>query len=285
MIERGKQRFLSMVRGGVCLTVLCGAAPCLASDLRIEVAEEGWGDASVADVKAVLVCAAEPLWKAAGSPQLPIIRVEASGGPIVLFRRDDDGAIRVRLAVQGRHWAQIAYQFSHEMGHILCGFDEDPDPHHWLEETLCEAASLLVLRKMARRWKQDPPYPNWTSYAPHLEQYVQKLIERGALPEGETIDGWYKKHRVEVKSTPVKRERLLVIAVAWLPLLEKEPQAWRAVRYLNHGVPEPEESLARALRRWKSNCPEQDRVQVDRLAQMLGINIKQDLIAVEDVVD
>ena len=130
--------------------LLGGASPALAADLRIELAQEGWGDATQADVHAVLVSAAEPLWKAAGSPSLPRIRVEPTGGPIVLHRRAADGSIRVRLAVQGRRWAQMAYQFGHEMAHILCGFDEDPDSHHWLEEAACEAASIYTLRKMAK---------------------------------------------------------------------------------------------------------------------------------------
>ena len=285
MIAGPRQRLLSVACGVIFLTLLGGTTPSLAADLRIEVAEEGWGSATRADVNAVLVSAAKPLWKAAGSPQLPLIRIDPSGGPIVLHRRDPDGAIRVRLAVQGRRWAQMAYQFGHEMSHILCGFDEDPDPHHWLEEAACEAASLFTLRKMAKNWKRDPPYANWISYSEHLEAYAQKLIDKGALPEGATVESYYRQHRVAVESSPVKRDKLLVIAVGWLHLMEQDPGVWRALRYLNQGVPESDELIGDALRRWKTNCPGELREQVDRVAEMLGVAIDDDSGEVEDVED
>ncbi len=273
MIAGPRQPLRFVACGVIFLTLLVGATPSLPTDLRIEVAEEGWGDASVADVEAVLRSAAHQLSSAAGSPQLPVLRVEASGGPIVLHRRDPDGAIRVRLAVQGRRWAQMSYQFGHEMGHILCAFDEDPDPHHWLEEAACEAASLFTLRKMARKWKRDPPYANWSSYSEHLEEYAQKLIDKGALPEGATIESYYRQHRVAVESSPLKRDKLLVIAVGWLHRMEQDPEVWRALRHLNKGVPESGELIDAALRRWKTNCPGELREQVDRVAEMLGVAI------------
>ncbi|HIG06239.1 MAG TPA: hypothetical protein EYQ08_11020 [Planctomycetes bacterium] len=257
---------------GILFWVLLGSAsPVVAADLRIELVEEGWGNATLVDVHAVLLSAAEPLWQAAGSPQLPLIRVEPSGGPIVLHRRGPDGAIRVRLAVQGRRWAQMAYQFGHEMGHILCGFDEDPDPHHWLEEAVCEAASIFTLRQMAKRWKDHPPHPNWSSYAAHLQQYADDLIEKGTLEKGIRFKKWRLEHQSQLQQNPQDRDLLRVVAVQWLPLLEKYPATWRALRFLNHGVPEPEEKLSKALQRWELSCPEGDRIQVSRVRKMLGV--------------
>ena len=42
-------------------------------------------------------------------------------------------------------------------------------PRHansWLEESLCETASLFTLRAMSRSWSIAPPYPAWKNYAP-----------------------------------------------------------------------------------------------------------------------
>lgn len=265
---RGRQRFPAMLRVAVCWSVLLGSIPCLASDLSIQPVREGWENASLKDVEAVLVSAAEPLWKAAGSPALPVIRVEATGGPMVLHRRDADGAIRVRLAAQGRHWSQLAYQFSHEFAHILCGFDPAHQSHLWLEEAACEAASLFALRHMAKSWSQDKD-STWASYAPHLKSYSDALIEESALKSPDNFRSWYGRHKERVQENPDDRKLLRVISLEWLRLLEEDPRGWRALRYLNQGDHLAGESLTDAFRRWRKHCPEKDRQQVDRIMRLL----------------
>jgi len=268
MIAQARHWFLSVVCGSVILTLFGGASASVLADLRIEVGVEGWESASHADVKAVLISTAQPLWKAAGSPQLPVIRVEPSGGPIVLHRRDADGAIRVRLAAQGRHWSQLAYQFSHEFAHILCGFDPAHQSHLWLEEAACEAASLFALRHMAKSWSQDKD-STWASYAPHLKSYSDALIEESALKSPDNFRSWYGRHKERVQENPDDRKLLRVISLEWLRLLEEDPRGWRALRYLNQGDHLADESLTDAFRRWRKHCPEKDRQQVDRIMRLL----------------
>jgi hypothetical protein len=67
--------------------------------------------------------------------------------------------------------------------------------------------------------------------------------------------------------------------------MEQDPGVWRALRYLNQGVPESRELIDDALRRWKSNCPGELREQVDRVAEMLGVAIEGDDGKVEGVDD
>ncbi|MEC9477305.1 MAG: hypothetical protein VX764_09725 [Planctomycetota bacterium] len=271
MIAQTRQRVLSVVCGIVFLMLLGGASPSIEADLRFEVGEEGWGSASHADVKAVLVSAAQALWKEAGSPKLPVIRVEPSGGPIVLHRRDADGAIRVRLAVEDRRWSQLAYQFSHEFAHILCGFDQAHPSQLWLEEAACEAASLFSLRRMAKSWSQKTD-SSWSSYAPHLKSYSDDLIEkiRAELPSD--FKAWFRSHQQRLQSHPDDRKQLRVVSLVWLELLEEDPRGWRALRYLNRGDRSADEDLPQLFRRWRKNCPKQDREQVDRVKELfIGI--------------
>ena len=257
----------------VCLWVLLCSAHGIASDLIIEPVGENWKPASITDVKAVLLSSAKPLWKAAGSPEFPVIRVEPSGGPIVLHRRDPDGAIRVRLAVQGRRWAQMAYQFGHEMGHILCRFDEDPDPHHWLEEAACEAISLLTLRKMARHWLEEPPYPNWKPYAEHLQSYAVGVISSASLAETTSFSEWFAENREKLQQQPLPRDLIRVVAVEWLKLMEKQPHALLALTSLNKGTPRAQESLGDALERWRGHCSKQEAKHVTDVARLLGVQL------------
>src|SRR5581483_6466190 len=110
---------------------------------QLRVAKEGWGDASAPDVEAVLRSASEALLPLFPGLRLPTLEVSRSkGDPITLFERGPAGEIRIRLDVEGPYWARFAFQFSHELGHVLCGFEEYPNPNLWFEETICEVASL-----------------------------------------------------------------------------------------------------------------------------------------------
>src|SRR5262245_35006495 len=155
--------------------------------LAIRVASEGWGDAGRADITKVLQSAGSSLAACVPDRQFPPIDVSRSTTtPITLFKRGPAGEIRVKLNVEGTYWAQFAFQFGHEMGHIVCGFEEYPNPNLWFEETLCEAASLFVLGRMAESWKTRPPYPHWKDYSGALQKYRDERMEKAKLPEGET---------------------------------------------------------------------------------------------------
>src|SRR5439155_16401228 len=120
----------------------------------IRVARDGWGDADPGDITKVLESAGEALrvrFPGRAFPPIEVSRSEA--GPITLYKRGPRGEIRVRLDVEGRQWAQFSFQFGHEVCHILCGNVEFENPNLWFEETLCEAASLHVLGRMAESWK------------------------------------------------------------------------------------------------------------------------------------
>src|SRR5579862_1995209 len=148
--------------------------------LEIRVAKEGWGEAPAPDVEAVLRSASETLLPRFPGLRLPVIEVSRSqGDPITLFERGPAGEIRVRLDVEGFLWARFAFQFSHELGHVLCGFEEYPNPNLWFEETICEVASLYALGRMAEVWSRRPPYENWKSYAPQLKKYRDERIATG----------------------------------------------------------------------------------------------------------
>src|SRR5690606_30807705 len=144
--------------------------------------------------------------------------VRGGSGPIVLYQRAEDGGYQVRLSARDTYWAQYAFQFAHEVGHILCGYDTVQSGNHFLEETICETASLFALRQMARTWRDAPPYPNWASYARHLHQYAQDRMTSASLPEGTTLAEWYTQHAAHLRENATDREKNLLIASAVLPL-------------------------------------------------------------------
>ncbi len=97
------------------------------------------------------------------NPQCPAIPLAGRVAPVI-------------LCVSGCLWSKLAYQFGHELGHVVAnnwgGRANTLPPSHWLEEVLVEAFGLAGMLAMARRWSVDAPYPNWVGYAPSLGRYA-----------------------------------------------------------------------------------------------------------------
>ncbi|MDH3585413.1 MAG: hypothetical protein OER86_14515, partial [Phycisphaerae bacterium] len=188
----------------------------------IRPAAKGW-KASGADVQKVLDSTAAQLWPYFPGRQLKPILVEARGGPIVLYDRGPAGEYRVRLNTGETYWAQYAFQFAHEFCHILCNYDQDPRRNKWFEESICELASLFVLRRLSHAWKKNPPYPHWRSFAPAFDKYARNRMNQGTLPADRSLAQWYREHVQTLEKKSTQRALNQVVAVALLPMFEKDP--------------------------------------------------------------
>lgn len=242
--------------------------------VTIRVEEEGFG-VSAADIGAVCGSVAGRL--TAGWPDAPAVKVVVVHGgpfPLTVFGRNERGEVVVRLATGGTYWSQYAYQFSHELCHVLSGCEDDFKGNLWFEESLCEAASLYCLRRMSEEWRTRPPYPNWRDYAPALADYARDLIDRRALlPElrKEGLPAFYRRHRARLASEPCDRELNGAIAVVLLELLEAEPHAWQAIRWLNPSPSPDGETFQAYLRKWHDAAPRTHRPFIARLADRFGV--------------
>ena len=143
-------------------------------DIRVQV--NGFGAASSEDITVLLQSAAFELWRHCPRTQLGGINVYyRSDHPQTDFKRTPSGRIAIGLSARDTHWAQYSFQFAHELCHTLANFSNNtrlvrypPQANFWLEESLCETASLFTLRAMSRSWRTAPPYPAWRDYAPWL---------------------------------------------------------------------------------------------------------------------
>jgi hypothetical protein len=168
----------------------------------------------------------------------------------------------------------MAYQFAHEFCHILCRFDDKHAPTKWFEESLCETASLFALRRMAKTWQTDPPYPNWRSYAPHLADYAAKRLDSAKLPEGKTFAQWYQENAEALRANATDRARNQIVAGVLLPLLEAQPQAWESVSYLNTEVFPGPYTWPDHLKAWHRHCPQAQKAFVSKVAQAFEIRLE-----------
>ena len=255
----------------------------LRARLRLRIEPDGF-DASEADIRAVIESAAGELLRLAGEEPLePIVVERGRGGPITLFDRNAQGEIVVRLDTSGTYWCQYAYQFSHELAHVLCGLRRASDTRHkWFEETLCETASLYALRAMARRWKHEPPYPHWADFRDALSDYADNVIAGHAMTEELHAIGmarFREVHRAQLENDACLRPINGAMAVVLLRYFEAQPDLWESLRWLNPPSDEPDAekavSFEQHLAAWRARAPERHRAGIARLAALYGYQLDQ----------
>lgn len=265
---------IKVIVGVLLLGGLAQEEPQARDGVRIRVAPSGWGEANPADVEKVLESAGACLWQhARGRPPITIEVSRTQGDPITLFNRGPSGEIRIKLDAEGFHWAQYAFQFAHEVGHVFCGYADYPNPNLWFEETLCETASLFALGRMAKAWETTPPYPNWKSFAPSLVKYRDERLGRSRMPEGTSLRDWFREHEEALRSDPRGRDRNLLMASALLPLFEEDPGRWDAVGSLNQVRGDPSRRFPQYLKDWSLSSPEKHRPFIRAVADRFGVTL------------
>lgn len=259
------------------LALLLIAASAISADeperrLDLTIVRSGWGS-GIKDVEAVLRSTGRELVTHYKQHDIDAIRVQPKGGPIVLFKREAGGAVVMKLNTGDQLWAQMAFQFGHELCHVLCRYDNDIHGNDWFEETLCEVASLYVLRRMGERWKTDAPYRNWRSYAPALTNYAQQRIDKAPLPEDQTLAQWYTDHKTVLRKHATKRDLNRIAAGVLLPFFEAEPEHWEAVRWLNDGKPGRVQTLGEFLGDWRHHAPDRHAAFIEKIAAKFDVKI------------
>ena len=258
----------------------------LASDrlLDIRVQANAFGSAKPDDIAVVL--------RSAGSELLRYCPHTQLGGIDVYYRADHPeidakltpgGRIAMALSARDTHWAQYGFQFAHEFCHALANYansfrqtiPDRPNSNLWLEESLCETASLFSLRAMSRTWQVSPPSLALRTYAPWLADYANQRLAspEHRLPVGTPFSDWFRQHQPALRKDAGHRDWNAIIAARLLPILEAEPAGWEAVTFLNHGSTNGQESLSEHFTQWRTNCPDRLRPFVSKLAGVFGVKL------------
>lgn len=281
-----------MNRRGFCLLSACSLpgmmfaaeTPPSAGRALVFQISKGFGDASPDDIRAVLHSAAETIWEHCPNTRWEVPGFEiypSKDAPITDYAHSSDGSIAIGLTVQGRQWAQFAFQFAHEFCHALAGHANDwkkpwtrgRKANHWLEETLAETASLFALRAISRGWETKPPYPNWKGYAPALADYARDRMEGAAkaLPAGMAFESWFRENEPSLRKDAVQRDKNLLMASRLLPLFEETPSGWEAVTFINLVPQVPENPLAGHFHAWQQAAPEAQCAFIGKLGKVFGV--------------
>ncbi len=196
--------------------------------------------------------------------------------PKVLYRSSTEEPYIVWLSVQDHFWCQFAYQFAHEFCHVLSNYQKIKDnPNNWFHEAICELASVFTLRCMSRRWHTHPAFPKCTDYAATLRDYWQNLLNNqdAQLPENMTLHSWLSLHEAELRENSVaereQRNAQALVAYQLLPLFEKTPSGWNAIRKL----PNSSDRLADYLVSWHRAVDLDDKAFVAKIAEEFDYKI------------
>lgn len=254
------------------LALLWATAAAPPDDLRVQPGVWGEDDARVRRILRSVIETFEAVAPGLERPPLSVSWQE--GDPITLFKRGRDGEVRMRISAKDGYWAQMVFQFAHELVHVLCKTREGPNPNLWFEETLCEAGSLFALRRMAGTWTTSPPFPEARAYAAHLRAYAEERLRRFRLPKDATLAGWFAEHRDTLREEAVDRDLTGAAAASLLPMLEARPARWEAIGALNAGGSLEGLSFRDYLRRWRDAAPQAQRAWIEDAAARFGLRLE-----------
>lgn len=259
----------------LCFTPFYAAA--FAPPARIQLESQDWGEAKPDDIQTVLESVIEVISPYTAGRQFGNILIHNDKtGPISTYEKGPNGEYIIMLNVHGRYWAQLTYQFSHEMCHLMSNYDLAPNNishQQWFEESLCEAFSLFALEKMAQHWEDNPPYPQWQEYAPKFIEYEQDNLKQAhrKLPKGMKLPRWYQEYQKTLNADPYAQGRNLneLVANQLLPIFDKQPDTWSSINYLNLGEDTDDKSLDKYLTDWEQYAPTQWTPTVQEIKQKL----------------
>ena len=241
--------------------------------LRILVAPGEWGGSELADIKKVCESAAGTITaQLTDDGFAPILVQRGNSGPITLYERGAGNEHIIRLDTGSNAWAQCAFQFAHELCHVVCNYRDAGNRQKWFEETLCECASLYALRRMAVEWETNPPYSNWKSYSASLATYANDRITKYSSRK-KTVAQFYTANSAELEKTATNRELNTYLAVKLLPHFEKNPTAWQALRYLNLGPASENTSFRTYLTCWHARVPKEHQPFIRGISAEFGVRL------------
>ena len=207
--------------------------------MNIAVIGSDWGSAHPSNIEALLTNVACHLTRVFREPPAGRIVVRATprtnDDPITLFRSSLEEPFTILLPARGRRWSQFAYQFSHELCHVLSDYERLRDSRNkWFHEAICELASIFTIRRMAEAWPTRPPYPNWAGYAQSLASYADSCLAKDErqVPTGMTLSTWLLSEEEGLREDCHQRDKNAVVAYSFLPIFESEPTVWNAIRRL-----------------------------------------------------
>jgi hypothetical protein len=188
-----------------------------------------------------------------------------SGPPSMWLHFDNARTAWVIVDVGTRDWCRLAYQFGHELGHVLCNSwsasAKPQPPSQWLEEAMVEAFSIRGLGRLAASWKIDPPFARDNAFGAAVEKYRQNAIDNYAKAidpaSYSDLGDWFAKSRNALERrglglSPIESPAILAIQSE----LEKDDGCVVDMGALNRWSARTAVPIEDYLTLWETSCAE-----------------------------
>jgi hypothetical protein len=159
-------------------------------------------------------------------------------------------------------WCKLAYQFGHELGHVLSNswqFSAKPQPpSQWLEECLVEAFSIRGLGLLADSWQRSPPFAGDSAFARAIRDYRSALETkyRGESGSSANLATWFHSNRAELEGGTKAPRGPAILAI--LSIYEEHPRPCYAedLGGLNRWPERTAVPVERYVEQWQRSCRE-----------------------------
>ncbi|WP_162560521.1 hypothetical protein [Methylobacterium durans] len=125
--------------------------------------------------------------------------------PSIWWHTDRPDTACIIVDVGENDWSRLAYQFGHELGHVLCNSwqsdAKSAPPCQWVEEVLVEAFSIHGLDKLATNWALSPVIAGAPRFSEAIREYrLRVLMQHGDPTPVNSPTNWFKENRREIES-------------------------------------------------------------------------------------
>ena len=254
------------------------------ADLSITVEpHKKWGDAPTSNIKKLCENVAlhfQEQFRDEHKVHGKLKIVYHADNPVAFYKTSTDVGYdyQIGLNVSDTYWSSFSYQFGHEFTHVLHIFDDTKwqEKAHWFEEAMAELGSLWVIREMSKTWEHRAPYPNWVNYRHSLASFANTLENRGEVQYRGSGKDWLSQWESNMRGQKDYNYAVLAqLSYKFLPIFEKNPEAWNAVRQM----PISEERMLIYMKQWHDKVDYQDKKFVEAIAKEMGISVGTGVVA------
>ena len=214
-----------------------------------------WGATSLRAIHGVVESAYAVLVEAFEKKPEDIIHVTPWNQeyPLVVH---DRRPYRMYLSARDTYWSHYAYQFSHELCHILTNFDRAKQHRHeWFEESLCEVSSLFTLHRLAEVWAENPPEGvlKAADFAPYHREYAKYIEAKYDASSGVDIPDLLAQNTRTPGEAPAQSELTDAATLSLLDYFLNDLSLWSECGWLNHWDSGKDATFSDYLDSW-SDC-------------------------------